>query len=720
MLAFIAFIAVQLLSDKSIDSLKASEMEMLNSHKLSKRIATIEFSISAYENKITSFVLTGNKNFLLGNEENLREVTISLQYVHDLSVSSEQNKYIVQLDSLVQAEINFCQQALIAYDNENREDAVALINTANGKLLIDNINNTCYQVQQLEENNLAQIIHNNNSFSRKVVYMDYAASAFAIAVILFSMIILFRDINKRIKVEKQLRLAQHKAEQLAIIKEQFMANMSHEIRTPMNAILGFANILRKSAIDDKQANHVKAIQTSGENLLTIINDILDFSKIEAGMVNIEKIPFSPAALLHSVNVMFLPKANDKHIQLNFSASGNLPETLIGDPTRLTQILVNLISNSLKFTSEGNITVKAELLKQENEIANIQFLVKDTGIGIPTQKLDEIFERFTQANADTNRKYGGSGLGLSIVKKLLELQNGSINVESAVGVGSSFSFVIPYRKTSIHVAQPPLVSPQVQPKLKTKINILVAEDNTLNQQLAHSLLTDWGFDFDIVENGKLAVVKLKKITYDLILMDIQMPEMNGYDAAQFIRQNLHLTIPIIAMTAHVLPGEKDKCISYGMTDYISKPIRENELYNLIAKYINGNSAKVKPENANHDSKINNSAITNLSYLKELSNGKPGFVNQMIELFLSEVPEEIQRLESAIHKQDFKTIHTLSHKIKSTISFAGLDDKINSELNQMEELAFISSNLPQIEILFSKIKKICLKAVDELCSLHSKHD
>jgi CheY-like chemotaxis protein len=249
-------------------------------------------------------------------------------------------------------------------------------------------------------------------------------------------------------------------------------------------------------------------------------------------------------------------------------------------------------------------------------------------------------------------------------------------------------------------------------LKNKIRILVAEDNVLNQLLAGSLLTQWGFTFDIVENGKLAIEKLKHKKYDLVLMDIQMPEMNGYDTAQFIRENMHLHLPIIAMTAHVLPGEKEKCISYGMTDYISKPIRENELYTLIAKYISPAPGKEKSGNNIHSSKNFNDKVANLDYVKELSNGNTVFVSQMIQLFLTENPVEIQRLESAIQQKDFKTIYTVAHKIKSTISFAGLDSKIKDELNEMEDLALKNNDLPKIELLFSKIKEICLKAGEEL--------
>ncbi len=716
-LAFFAFIAVQLLSNNNIQNIRDSFHRVSDSRQLSKMIGAVGSSIKSYHSKVIEFVLTGNEKFLEGNEENLRDVNINLQNILDAPVSAEQSSLVNQLDSLVKSEINFCEKALIAYDKENTNDAVALINTGTGEQLINDITSTSRQIREIEENNLAQIIRNNDFFSRRVAYMDYAATSFAVIVILFSLFVIFRDINKRTKVERQLRIAQERAEQSAIMKEQFMANMSHEIRTPMNSIIGFANLLSQSRLDDKQKRQVDAIQSSGENLLNIINDILDYSKIESGMMNIEKIPFSPAGLLHSVNMMFLPKAVDKNLQFEFYTSSQLPQTVLGDPTRLTQILVNLINNALKFTIEGSIWVKTELLNEENENVIIQFSVKDTGIGIPKEKLQEIFERFIQANADTSRVYGGSGLGLSITKKLIELQGGTIEVQSAEGVGSSFSFSIPYKQIEVPVLSPKL--PKPSSAIKSKIKVLVAEDNLLNQHLAESLLAQWGFEFDIVENGNLAIKKLKRNEYDLVLMDIQMPEMNGYDTSRFIRQNLHLDLPIIAMTAHVLPGEKDKCLSYGMTDYISKPIRENELYNLIVKYVGTAPKKIKAGNNSRGAKKNSSIVTNLDYVKELSSGDPVFVNNMIELFLSENPKDIRQLEDAIIEADFERIKTVSHKIKSNISFAGLDSAISNELSEIEESALRKENLSQIEILFSRVKDICLKAIAELKDLKSSH-
>ncbi|MCE9539159.1 MAG: response regulator, partial [Bacteroidetes bacterium] len=368
-------------------------------------------------------------------------------------------------------------------------------------------------------------------------------------------------------------------------KTQFLSVLSHEIRTPMNAIIGFNDRLIKTKLNEEQQEYVAAVQSSGENLLTIINDILDFSKIEAGMVTIENIRFNLHELLQSVYNMFFLKAKEKNISLQLHKHKNVPEFIMGDPTRLIQILVNLVGNSLKFTKEGSVDIIVEVIKDNKQNATIQFNVKDTGIGISEEKISEVFERFTQAKSDTSRIFGGTGLGLSIVKKLVELQCGTIALESKKDEGSQFKFTIPYKKVAV-LSSKPIANPEKIHRsiVNDKIKILIVEDNLLNQKLAAFMLKDFGFTFDICGNGKLAVEQLKQSAYNLILMDIQMPEMDGYEATVVIREKLMLNTPIIAMTAHAMPGEKDKCVGFGMTDYISKPIKEIDLHNLITKYI----------------------------------------------------------------------------------------------------------------------------------------
>ncbi|MBA3972299.1 MAG: response regulator, partial [Bacteroidetes bacterium] len=299
----------------------------------------------------------------------------------------------------------------------------------------------------------------------------------------------------------------------------------------------------------------------------------------------EEVCFALPGLLHSVTTVFHAQAGEKDIKLQLHVAENIPQLLMGDPTRLTQILINLIGNGLKFTRHGNIDVRAELKFESSTDVLVQFTVKDTGIGIPQEKLALIFERFTQAQAETTRLYGGTGLGLSIVKKLVELQRGTITVESTENSGSAFIFTIPYKKAdSVNYT-----SQEEPERLELNKNeahkILIVEDNLLNQRLASFILKDMGYKHFICGNGRLAIDELNKNKYDLILMDIQMPEMNGYDTTIYIREQMKLKIPVIAMTAHALPGEREKCISFGMTDYVSKPINDAQLSQMITNYLN---------------------------------------------------------------------------------------------------------------------------------------
>jgi signal transduction histidine kinase/CheY-like chemotaxis protein len=582
----LVLIGVQYGLNRSIADVIASQEELSNSTKLSTEVESIKTSVVFFESKVKGYVLTGNDSLLEeSNEKYLSNIVTKFSDLKKLSPNKEQKASIDTLVKLLNAEIQFTDEVMFQYQLSPKK-SIALIKSGKGRFLMARIISEFEKIHAIEETKFTKIVARNQKDSARVKQMDTSAYIFAFLLVLLCVWILYRDVNKREKLEKELIVTQKKAEDAAIIKEQFMANMSHEIRTPLNAILGFNHRLHKTQLNVEQQEYAKAVQSSGENLLAIVNDILDFSKIEAGMVRIEKIRFNLPGLLHSVTTMFFVQAKEKKVPINLVISDNVPSLIMGDPTRLTQILINLIGNALKFTRQGSINVLVDAQNVDGQNTIITFKVQDTGIGISPEKIAEIFERFTQAKSDTSRKYGGTGLGLSIAKKLVELQAGTIGVESEKGQGSTFIFTIPY-KIAEGIEEEAKIKPEKVKKInvENKVNILVVEDNLLNQKLAGLMLKDLGFDFDICDNGKLAVEKLKTNIYSLILMDIQMPEMNGYETTEHIRDELKLTTPIIAMTAHALPGEREKCISFGMTDYISKPIKELDLRNVITKYIN---------------------------------------------------------------------------------------------------------------------------------------
>ena len=404
------------------------------------------------------------------------------------------------------------------------------------------------------------------------------------------------DISANKKVEQELTVAKEKAEESKRVKEEFLANMSHEIRTPLNGIKGFTDLLVKNKHYPEQEKYLEAISFSTKNLLAIINDILDFSKIEAGKMEIERTIFYLRDLIESIFNSFIFQAEEKGLVISKVIEDKIPESLLGDPVRINQVITNLMSNALKFTEKGSIQLSVEEVARVGNNVNLLFKIKDSGIGIPPNKVNAIFDSFSQASSSTTRKYGGTGLGLAIVKKIVNLFDGDIRVESTEGIGSTFIFNL-----NLQIAEDQtIIKENKRPELEIDLSglrVLVAEDYPMNQLLINETLSSWDFEVEIVENGKLAFEKMRDNHFDLILMDVNMPEMGGLEATKLIRENLEepkKSIPIIAMTAGALKGDKEECINAGMNDYVSKPFDQDELFMKIANYFG--PRKNKLENA----------------------------------------------------------------------------------------------------------------------------
>ena len=396
------------------------------------------------------------------------------------------------------------------------------------------------------------------------------------------------NLERRVKERTaELTKAKYEAENASREKDKFLANMSHEIRTPMNAIIGMAQLLKDTPLTELQMKYVSSINFASDTLLSLINDILDFSKIEAGMIDFEDRTFSIESLINEVLEITSYRCQNSKVQLEKRIDPKIPSAVSGDKYRLNQILLNLLSNAVKFTPHGKIELKIDVEQESKEDILLKFTVKDTGIGIPKDKIKTIFEGFTQASSDTTRKYGGTGLGLTIVKSLVELQKGKVSVKSQEDVGSEFSFTIPFRKVSKRHDQDNQAGKESLCDI-TNLKILVVEDNELNQFLIQSLLLKHEALVDVTPDGLAALDALKANHYDLILMDIQMPNMDGYEATRKIRSTFDESkskIPIVAMTAHALVGEREKCLEAGMDDYITKPIKVRELLNSIQRVLN---------------------------------------------------------------------------------------------------------------------------------------
>ncbi|MXV15414.1 ATP-binding protein [Hufsiella ginkgonis] len=395
------------------------------------------------------------------------------------------------------------------------------------------------------------------------------------------------QILKAKELESALIVSKELAEKAAIAKSQFLSTMSHEIRTPMNAVIGFTHLLLQQDPRPEQMEYLKLLKFSAENLLVLINDILDFNKIEAGKIEFEEADFSVRELVSNIRLALLQKANEKDIKIKLMLDEDLPNVVKGDPVRLGQILTNLISNAVKFTKQGKVTIMASLGKATGNTTVIDFEVSDTGIGIPPEKIEYIFESFAQANSDTTRKFGGTGLGLTITKRLLELQGSEIKVKSTPGEGSVFYFSLEL-KNSDHKEVVSTYSGESSVPVKSLkgVKLLIAEDNQINVILAKQYMRLWDVECDVAENGEIAYTLVQTNDYDMVLMDLQMPEMDGYQTTMAIRQlegDKFKNLPIIALTASAMLDIKDQAFVVGMNDYISKPFNPDELYRKIASY-----------------------------------------------------------------------------------------------------------------------------------------
>jgi PAS domain S-box-containing protein len=512
--------------------------------------------------------------------------------------------------------------------------------------------------------------------------------------------------------------AKIKAEQATLIaenavkaKQHFLSNMSHEIRTPMNAIIGFTKVVLKTELTAKQKEYLTAIKMSGDALIVLINDILDLAKVDAGKMVFEQTPFRLKSSISAMLHLFEIKIHERNLKLVKEYDDTIPEVLMGDSVRLHQIIINLVSNAVKFTTAGTITVSVRMLKEDDEKVTIQFDIKDTGIGIDEDKLHNIFDDFQQATSGTSRIYGGTGLGLAIVKQLVEPQGGTIEVTSKLGEGSTFSFLLTFPKTN-EKAELDTELVELNDDIKN-IKVLVVEDIPLNQLLMNTLLEDFGFERQIAENGEIAVEKLRNENYDIILMDLQMPVMNGFIATEYIRNVLHSDIPIIALTADVTTVDLAKCKAVGMNDYIAKPVDERLLYHKIINLVQiPSQIKKKKGLSNEVSDETNESCIDLEYLNKHTKSNPKLMIEMISLYLEQTPPLIKSMKKSFQEKDWETLYAVVHKMIPSFSIMGIDLDYENKARLIQEYAHTQQLSAEIPDLVWQLDDVCTQACEEL--------
>ena len=515
-----------------------------------------------------------------------------------------------------------------------------------------------------------------------------------------------RDVSSQKSIEKALKEAIIKSENAVKSKQQFLSNMSHEIRTPMNAIIGFTKVILNTELTNKQREYLTAIKTSGDTLIVLINDILDLAKVDSGKLIFEKTPFKLSVSIKTMLHLFETKILEKNLELKVNYDSSIPEVIMGDVVRLHQIIINLVSNAIKFTSDGSITIDVKTLSNNDDFITIEFSVSDTGIGIEKNNIDKIFENFQQAHSQTSRIYGGTGLGLAIVKQLVEAQGGSISVQSVENEGSVFSFILQFDKahgaTVLDIDAVELVDYNI-----TGTSVLVVEDVELNQLLMKTLLDDFGFECDIVANGKIAIEALENKQYDIILMDIQMPVMNGFQATDYIRNVLKLNLPIIALTADVTTVDLEKCKTFGMNDFVAKPVDDRKLFNKIISLLKKSKSSITASKIEEypDSEYQ---YIDMTYINMITKSNSKLKIEMINLYLKQTPLLINSLSKSYNEKDFDTLKSSIHKLLPSFSIVGIDDKYLELAKKIEN----NINSSQLKNWIKKLENACNQAIEEL--------
>jgi signal transduction histidine kinase/DNA-binding NarL/FixJ family response regulator len=562
-----------------------------------------------------------------------------------------------------------------------------------------------------------------------------------VVLLCFVALIFYRNDRKLQRINKELAAAKERAEASEHLEHQFLANMSHEIRTPMNAVLGMTTLLLDTSLNQKQRDYLEAIQSSADNLLVVINDILDLSKLQAGKMEFERIPFRLREVTgHALDIMRL-KAEGKGLVLSEEITESTPQVIIGDPARLSQVLMNLLSNAVKFTEHGSVQLIVSAVAAGDRKMNVRLAVRDTGIGIPREKLKSVFDSFSQADAETSRKYGGTGLGLTISRNFVELQGGHIGVTSEPGKGSEFSITIPYEVASESVIVEPEETASLDAASLRGMQVLLVEDNEYNQivlgDTLHNMIPD--VSVQIASNGREAITLLQNFPFDLVLMDVQMPEMDGIEATKYIRAHLprgKREVPIIALTASVIKSEIDRAFSAGMNDYVPKPFKQDELFRVIAKYFKGKS-KQNPPSINIESKSpmnlesngqNGQStgtpsptippspamlapVTDLSSLREITGGNDEQLKKYIRMFLEGVPSQLESVGTAIGQNDFDNARRRIHAMKPHLKFMGMKTAAGFA-ETIEQLCADQKDPAQVSEKFALVRSHCEQAIVEL--------
>lgn len=665
-------------------------------------------AISYFEEALKVYQLTNNNNWLLNTHSYLAKEYFKLHnkekaifHTNTAIQMAQQNRMkrslmdnFLLLSNIYKDEKEYGKSFDYYRQYENYKDSLQNEQTAITTARVQT------ELEMELKNKEIELLKQNTEIQNQKIKTQAVQRNFLIGIVILSLMllifVLYRYLENK-KIQKKILRAKELAEQAKEMQEQFLANTSHEIRTPMNGIIGMTELLEATPLNKEQKEYLEAINESSKNLLVIINDLLDLSKINAGKMTFEHKPFRIAEQFRNITLSTRTRLQEKGLNMDYSIDQSIYPILIGDPTRLNQILLNLVSNAIKFTEKGAILLKAKLIEEKGQNINIEFSVSDTGIGIAEDKIGIIFESFSQVDSKKNKKFAGTGLGLAIVKQLVEKQGGKISVSSKPGRGSVFTFNLWFGKG---IKQPEGKETNLQQTVPNihSTNVLIVDDNKINQQVAALTLKKWNINSYTADSAQKAFEILKEKDIDIILMDVTMPEMDGFEATKHIRSAFSppvSNIPIIAMTAAALTGDKERCISEGMNDYISKPFEPEELYEKIKKYLPATKANT----------------LDLSLLEEKADGDTEYMKDIIQSYIDEMPVYLDELNSLIPQNNPVAIAKQAHKMKSPAALLGALE-LKDTLSLIEKEGIQGNTSIDYKALIKKVNILCLLSIDEL--------
>lgn len=687
------------------DSYRNSRILLSGNDELLKEISyktsfqRLQTHIVNLDKLVREFILTQGavKDEDIRNE--IAMIDSTLDFIEDNMPNVGTAALKAELDSIVNHKINDGIDLLNAYNDKGRQHAermVSLHGLQHTNLAVSNkLEELERASEQIVKQRADQIKHYENRATRSNLYFSIFV-CFLLALALFYIYVINRQQQQLIH---ELEISKENERQLSQVKDEFLAHMSHEIRTPLNAILGFIGLLEKEEHGARSREMIATIKDSGTHLLNIVNEILELSRLEQGMLRITHHVFDLHETIQKIGRSFREGIEAKGIRFELKPAVGNPLLVSGDEYRLMQILQNLLGNALKFTAQGFIALEVDMVPTQAPLCTVHFTVRDSGIGIAASKLHTVFDRFEQGDSQITRKYGGTGLGLYIVKQLVDLQHGSITVESEEGKGSTFCVSLTYTLADEKESLPHATGEGQQAHDLSTCKVLVVEDHAINQQLIAHWLGNHHIAFRIAQHGREAIDLLREQAYDLILMDIQMPEMDGYECSRQIRQTLHLQTPIIAMTAHALKSEIAKCMAAGMNDHIIKPIDEGALIEMI-------NIHLPPATY---------TLVDPHYLHHLSNGQTAFMNDLLTQFLRQSPDEYEAMLQAMEMQDAEQLHRATHSFKTSLAYLGVkkqDLAVVEELEQCTDLHQCAGLKAPITTLYERVQKECRHLLGKL--------